>query len=226
MAAPRKITDPVLLEALMDIRVTEQVPWRDMPERYLELTGEEVDWKTIRTTLMREYSLELLPERVNKFLRESIDSNTSEVQDVMKLSIMAYNIRFVEWLSLVERQKQSEIDKQVESEDPSIEFNEQDYTRMDMLWNELMGFNFRMMEMLKSVQGETFAVNIFSGGSKENDTGVVVEGSGNWMENIVDKVAATTKQLVVDIDTRHKEEVRGNHRVLPSMEEDLLEEDV
>lgn len=233
MAPPVKITDPEVIRKLMDLRTIDQVPWKELPAHYKELTGgEEANWQTIRSTLRREAPMDFLPARVSEGIRLIIEEKQAEVYDVFRLTLVAFNVRFAEYMALVGKQRLAELDKAVPEEEKDgaeVAFTPEDLARMDLLYNDMLSFSFRFAGILREMGGvgqhemaQGMGINAASATVEEvADEALAIEAT---IERVVAKVALVTSQELEAINAAHAVEVRGHHRVLPSVGEDLVEE--
>ena len=232
MAPPSKITDPDIIQKLMDLRTLEQVTWKDMPGYYKEWTGDDVSWQTIRSTLRKEAPMDFLPARVSAGIRAIIDEKTSEVHDVFSLTLVAFNVRFAEYMALVGKQRLAEMDLLAPEEEKvgtEAVFTSDDMKRMDMLYNDMMQFTFRFAGILREMgtgqHGMIEGMGINGSATPVDEVvseTLTVEAT---IERIIAKVARTTTDDLAAIEDMHMIEAKGKFRPKPSIEEDLLEED-
>ena len=233
MAPPSKITDPALIQRLMDLRTLEQVTWQDMPGYYKEWTGEDVNWQTIRSTLRKEAPMDFLPTRVSAGIKAIIEEKTSEIHDVFSLTLVAFNVRFAEYMALVGKQRLAELDVTLPDEEKigsEAQFTTLDMARMDMLYNDMMSFTFRFAGILREMG--TGKHDMIEGMGISGSAGTPAAGVAEetltvtaTIERIVAKVAKITQDDMTAINGSHMLEAKGNYRARPDLEEDLLEED-
>jgi len=232
VAPPSKITDPKIIQRLMDLRTLEQVTWKEMPAHYKEWTGEDVNWQTIRSTLRKEAPMDFLPARVSAGIKAIIEEKTSEVHDVFSLTLVAFNVRFAEYMALVGKQRLAEVDLlglKEEKGGTEAVFTPDDMSRMDMLYNDMMQFTFRFAGILREMGAgrhdmiEGMGINGAATTAEEvvSET-LTVEAT---IERIIAKVAKVTNDDLAAIENSHMTEARGKFRPRPDIEEDLLEEE-
>lgn len=230
MSRPAKIQDPELLATLTDIKLTEQLSWPQLAERYTELTDETVDWKTIRRAIMKDAPLKMVPERISRQMKEAITQLWDSI-DVMKLILYGVNARFTEWSLLNDQMLRATLDD-VSSEDTEIKFTSMDQARMDFLWNDLQGFFFKALAMMKEMKTEETEVGRVLMRATMSSVQVTMEGDAQGvegmtptsLEQIFEMVSGQTQEAMDGINEHHRLEGRGHYRVLEAEEEDLLEE--
>src|SRR5690606_12862572 len=97
---------PEVLSRLTEARIVEQMPWKQLPSLYQEVTGDTADWRTLRTVVMKDAGAASLPARVNARVRASIEQAFDRA-DLAKLVVHALTARFHEWSLLNDRMLRS-----------------------------------------------------------------------------------------------------------------------
>ncbi len=213
------------MEELFDIKLSEQIPWKEMPTVYAELTGDTHDWKTIRRAMLRDAD-ELIPERVNRRVKETV-ARLNDQTDMVQMILIMLRSRFSEWILLNERRLQAALDDP-DAAGERVKFGMQEIQRMDEIWNDTQGFFFRISTLMRDLHVDGGAMlQALMPLTPE----AIIEGEApkelqvGSMEEMLEKVQAKTTNMMEGISQRHKDERRGHSRELPALEEDLVEDD-
>jgi hypothetical protein len=210
-----KLSDEVL-EQLVDAKVVEGTPWYAMPELYEQLTGERITEQTLRKVMLRQAPMEFVSSHTSQSIRRYIEDQREEIHDVFWLMKGAFNLRFREFYELQEKRYQATLDEKTE-------FTRQDAERMDMIFNEMTAFTFRLSDVLKDVRSD--ALDELMPERKqtvESEEGTSLPGA---IQKAVEETASKTAEAMSTLMAHHKAEQRGHFRPIPDAEpdEDLID---
>ena len=241
--APRVFEDSVIAE-MVAIRIREQVPWKQLPERYLEVVRRDVpdssetapDWRILQTAMMSDIDAVILPTRVHKKMRIRMEQEFDKADlGVMLMSVL--QSRYGEWNLLHGKMLHHLVAAGVAATDgdeiltsvPS--FTSGDRERMDMLAGEVVSIVFRMGDFMRTMHIEDnslFQLVADVGGSSlsPQPQGVVTgESVSAAIERMSAQVGDQSVQMLQAINERHREVGVGHYRERPVVP-DLLEEEV
>ncbi len=222
MGRPPVHIAPEIMEELIEIKVTEQLPWKKMDLIYQDITGQTIDWRTLRNAMLRDGGQQLISERADRKTRERLDSLNESV-DMLQLILLAFKLKFNEFLKLSNKMDLAEIDE-------DTKFTIEDSRRMDIIWHQMEGFFFKAGTWMKDMQVDTkILAETFMRVLTVQTTTVTVEGeealSQEDMGAFIAELTDQTQRKLEQVNQSHRTEARGHWRALPDLEEDLLEED-
>ena len=229
--AKNKTIAPEVLNALVDAKVVEQLPWKELPVRYQELTGKKAGWRTIHRWVLDEIGNVALPDRVSKGRKDQV-TNAFETTNALTLAMDMMVGTYQEWRVLYERHFRSmavteadRADEDVEGRSP-IPLTEQELKRMDQLRKEIVSFFLTGVASLKKAQipNDLFQ-QTFGGGAAVNTSPSPTASYPGGTR--ADAAMEETWRLLEDLNERHKKERIGYHRPLTIDEDelDLAEDD-
>ena len=216
---------PAVRERLIDARLIEQMPWIEVGKLYCELTGESRDWRAVRGALMSEAPMRLVPQRVSSHVRQAIEGLMDRV-DLMKLLMYAVTARFHEWSMLHDRMILCELDAEGGEARPR-KFSRDERARMDTLWNELMGFFMRGLDLMRQMNaGNSAVLDVFvHPPPAEVADGTVTINPGVVKSQVLEEFRTTTQRLMEGIMERHKAAGTGYFRPIEASVLDVEESD-
>ena len=67
--------DSDIISKLINIRIKEQVPWKELPNKYSELLPEEniPDWRTLQKAMLEDYERYTLPPHLHRKMRSRLE---------------------------------------------------------------------------------------------------------------------------------------------------------
>ena len=234
---PQRTFEPEIISELVDIRIKEQVPWKELPERYLELLPDSVDeaspdWRTLRREMMRDIDAYVMPARVHKKMRARI----SEEFDKADLGAMMVNVlmsKYGEWNLLHGRMLRhaamAGLRDDTDEKQRAPKFGTDDRDRMDKLGSEVLSVLFRITEMMRSVNIADNSIFQLMEDVDGNSPGVRGYNDQQLEEqiavqNMIEGIREDTTKMMDAIDDRHKTMGVGSYRVRPERELDLIED--
>ena len=66
-----------IISKLIDMRVKEQIPWRELPNKYSELLPDEdiPDWRTLQKSMLKDYEKYTIPPHLHRKMRSLLGGN-------------------------------------------------------------------------------------------------------------------------------------------------------
>lgn len=222
------------LETLRELRIYEQVPWKGLPARYMDLLPEDndetiPDWRTLRTAIMKDVASHILPARVHKKMRQRLVEEFDRL-DLAAMLMSVLMARYGEWNVLYGRMLKHAANAGLpdDEREEGIEFSDSERRRMDALANEVLTTLIRVNEMMRQqsimdssltrlVDEVNSGAEVIAGSVKE-----VQLSSDEAVKKLISSVKDTTADMLESIDNRHKERTMGVHRSYVEEEEDLI----
>ena len=235
-----RIFDSEIISELVDIRIKEQVPWVDLPDRYMELLPEgtfetKPHFETLRNVMMKDVDAILIPTRVNKKMRARIAAEFDKA-DLGSMMMTVTMAQYREWDNLHVKMLQYAAVTGVEDDEnnPKIKFSRDDRDRMDKLANEVTSKLFRVMDYMKTIRHDDNSLFLLMENVSGTSPGITerpIEVDGTVVDTtreLMEEVGKQTQSIMAGILEVHKSSGVGGYRVMPEREvdniEDLLEE--
>ncbi len=218
---PRKISDPEVLQTLMEIKTTEQLSWKELAEWYTDEYDEPIHGETIRTAILRDAPMSLIPGVVSKKVKAAIDDIWEQV-DMMRIIMFMVNARFTEWSQLYEKMIRASVEGAEVPE--ALKFTPEDQFRMDELYNGTVSFFMRALDAMKTLrQGDTAMREL--GGlliwTKPSDSGPnPAGGAPDGMTDLIQRASDTTQSMMQSIQEKHRQDGRGHYRTFAEEEDE------
>ncbi len=210
----KDISDDVLKQ-LLDAKQIEQLSWKDLPQRYKEITGDTADWRTLKGHVIARMGGEFLPERVSKITNDAI-RQAFEDANAVTLAMRVLWGAHEEWNILYSRHLRSMAITPEDAKDAEAAMapplSEKELLRMDNLRHDITSFFFTGITMMKSADESTGLLQqAFGLGATAAAAGAIVGASG-VTSTLADDAAETTRELLEDLNERHRLEGIGHHR--------------
>ena len=238
----KKVGSPLKLssdevEQLTEARIREGLTWKQLTTRYAEISkGGTIDERTIRNAVMKDAGVALLPARIAKQLRHTVN-DAFDRADLSKMVVRALVAKFAEWSVLNDRAlyamaatgaNDGPADKDDENAS-KLKFTKDDQKRKDKLWDDIMSFFFRGLEIMRQNQAmESDLWSLLGGG--QGSAGNGPPGRRSTLDDVeivvtekVEVVAQRTLEMLEGVNARHRTEGLGHHRPRPEEMEGALE---
>ncbi len=214
-----KKIDPQVLQALSDAKLIEQVPWKQMPKRYKELTGEGIDWRTIQRHLSENMGAALLPGRVTSQVRELIEKAYAEANAVT-IGLRVLVAKYQQFSLFHERYLRSLAVSAADREDPDLAaglptpLTNDELQRMDQLAKDISDFLFKGMAAMK--EGSSYSTELFQrafgAGAVVAAEALVEAGEEGSALALVEAVGKRSTEMLENMNARHRKEGMGHWR--------------
>ena len=240
--AKRRDFDPYIISELVDIRIKEQVPWKQLPERYMELLPEDSeeaapDWRTLQNALLDDVGAYAMPTRVHKRMRAKLESEF----DKADLGAMLMNVlmtKYGEWNTLKYKMLMNAATAGLQDDDEekikTPRFTASDRERMDKLSDDMTAMLFRMsdimrtmniednslFQLMEAVDGDAPKLTPYGTQQLPGDVDIT-----EITKKMIQDVSAKTESMMESIQDKHKTMGIGKYRPIPVEEIDLLEID-
>lgn len=224
-----------LVAQIADLKGISQLSWEEIAVWLEKETGETWSYKTIQRHLIKAVPNWTLPAYVTKRAMEQAQEMFEQV-NIGRLMATAFLIRFTEFFNLW--QKKLEVNKareiwneatqrwekvpkeaaQVETAaEEAVEFTKENEKRMDQLFNDISGFTFSIMSIMKDAVPGSMP-DIFQSG----DMTVNVKGTSVELAERIEESSKGVKDSMGKIVTRVMEdqakEKRGVFRIIEEEE--------
>ena len=216
--------DESILRELVHIRVVGQVPWTELPDKYMELLPADSmetrpDHRTLRKEIMKNSDIMAMPTRVHKGMK----SRLIQEYDKADLGVMMMDVlmsKYGEWNLLHSKMLRYVAASSVQGEDlegVSV-FTSAERKRMDKLGEDVLSIVFRIGEMMRGMSITDNNLFVLLEQVRGGQMGMETAG-GQQMDSIamsVSKVLAEVKEaserMLSDVNERHKALGMGHHR--------------
>lgn len=238
IGAPRREFDPEILSQLVDIRLKEQVPWKALPTRYLELlpTGTREaapDWRVLQREMMGDLDALIMPTRVHKKMRARLTAEFDKA-DLGAMMMTVLLARYGEWNLLHSRMLRNAaaagLQDDVEERLAAPKFTAGDRERMDLLAGEVLSILFRVTELMRTTNiadNSIFKLMESVGGDSPGVRGYAEsEEAVHVTKRMLLEVREETVKMLEGVNERHKAAGTGHYRPRPVEESDLIEEGI
>lgn len=220
--------DSEIIEQLVAIRMREQLPWKELPDRYMEFLPPDTEetkphWKTLQKVMLGNIDSYLMPTVVHKKMRAAI----AEEFDKADLGAMLINVlmtNYGEWNTLRMKMLYSAAATGLRDDDESRirapKFTIDDRIRMDELGDRVTATVFRLGDFMRSMHiedNELFQLMERIDGSSPGPIhlgGVksTVNPSPSDAVQMLKQVQEESKAVLELINQRHRKEGRGHYR--------------
>ena len=240
--AKRRDFDPNIISELVDIRIKEQVPWKELPQRYMELLPEdsdegEPDWRTLQKSLLSDVGAYAMPTRVHKKMRAKLAAEF-EKADLGAMLMHILMAKYGEWNTLKYKMLMNAATAGMRDDDEekinTPRFSASDRERMDKLSDDMTSMLFRMSDIMRTVNisdnslfqlmedvdGDAPKLTPYGTQQLSGDVDIT-EITKKMIQDVSDK----TTSMMDSIQEKHKTMGIGKYRPIPEEEIDLLEID-
>ena len=237
IGAPKRRFDEEVIAELVDRRIKEQIPWKSLPDVYMELLPEDSkekipDWRTLRNALMEDVDAAYMPTRVSRKMRTRMVQEFDKA-DLAAMMMTVLTSRYGEWNLLHNRMLKNAAAAGLEDDDEEKlevpKFTQADRDRMDFLAGETYSVVIKIAELMKTMHIEDnslFRLVESAGGTSPqvkgyNEDAKAIESA---VASVVDQVKKSSADMLAEINESHRVLGVGHYRVREEPEPDLLEE--
>ena len=231
---PRRSFDIDMLEKLMDIRIQEQLPWKALPDRFMELRPEgskesKPDWRVLQRELMNDVDAHILPTRVHRRMRTRLKEEFSKADlGAMLMSILLS--QYGEWNMLHGKMLRYAASVGVNDEaDEKVsvsKFIKSDRNRMDFLADKIVASLFKIADIMRTVHlSDSSLLELVDGvkhGEVESSTTPAISPAevAAQTKEAIESVKKVSVGMLEEINAAHRKEGVGHYRVVEEEEED------
>ena len=233
LGAPKRKFNPDVIAELVDIRIRDQVPWTDMPDRYMDLLPEDStetkpDYRTLKTAMLNDLDGALMPTRVHKKMRTRLEEEFNQADLGAMLMTVLWS-QYGEWHLYRNKYLKYMATAGLPDGEKGTPFTEKDRERLDELGDKVSSTLFKIMDIMRNVgvsnnslmnlmvEVEGGPVAAQAGG--KNDASVI-----EIQVKALEDVRETTLKMMQSINDRHKAENIGYYRPINEEVSDFEEE--
>lgn len=232
MPGPERTTfDEEILRRLVERKIKEQIPWKEMPTEYMSMlpedsTEEKPDYRVLKREMMKNADVMVMPERVHKGMRSRLKHEFEKadmgimLMDVLMSKYSEWNLLHSKFLRYVTAS--SVVDEPL---DGVAKFTPADTKRKDKLADDVVSYIFRIGELMRGMSLTDNSLFVMLRQVRGEHTGMEPSTDQQQISidesirQVVDEVSQVSKQMLGNIGTRHKELGIGKFRPLPEEEE-------
>ena len=225
--------EPDLIERVMEIRVREQTPWKELPDIYMTLIPEDSketkpDWTTLRNACINDPDWWFAVSRVTRTMRERIEQEFDKA-DMLSMLISMLTAKFGEWKRLHDKMIRSLAAEGMRDDDDerisTPEFTREDRDRMDDTGAQAMSYLFKMSDSMRQMpvdDNNLIAEIMNKGGSVVLTPGQQLPANAmEALDSMQAQVHQSNLDMLESINERHKREGAGHYRIIePELNED------
>ena len=167
--AKRRKFDSLILANLVDIRMRYQTPWKELPEKYMELlppnsNETSPDWRTLKKAVSDEVGEHLVPPRVMSSMRTYIEEQYEQA-DIGSMLLTVLIQMYREWNLLHSKKMRHAISTGVrdtsEEQTHVPKFTKADQKRMDDLQEKFTAHSFKLLDLIRKIPAADNILNQF-----------------------------------------------------------------
>ena len=211
--------DSEVLSALIDAKM-EQLPWKKLPERYKELTGDTANWRELKRYVLKEMGTAmLLPARISSQSRDQVQQTFNSVK-TGTLAVPELMGTYLEWSGLRERNIRSFAVSEVDRDNLALRnqlpkpLSPMEITRMDQLPKQVVSFLLTEVTAMTQAQPFNALVQTAAWGASNSKDEVTF---AQVVAKMLKEVGVQSAKMLDDVNERHKQEGIGHYR--PSIED-------
>lgn len=232
MSPHRVMISEEVLSKLVEARSIRQVPWLGCVDIYKELTGDDIDYRTLRDQVNESVNGYTVPDRVSKVRKEQIEA-AYEDANIVVFIMNLITTRFTEFSIYHKRHLMWLINQTPDAEEPypGVALTEAEMERMEHIYQDMMSFWWRCQDALRTMQGSTQSLSVLMGVVEAAVTGG--DPSALAIENGLvpstprlpalspksAEAALETYKMLEELNERHKAEAIGFYRPLSNDDE-------